>query len=125
MGFWIFMAVSCMLMPILMVGIGYVFVRHPPGTINGIYGYRTSMSSKNQQTWNFAHHYCGKLWWKVGWAMCFLTLLIILVVMGKGDTVVGCVTGIWIGLQCVVMIATIPVVERALKRRFDRNGNLR
>lgn len=125
MGFWIFMAVSCMLTPILMVGIGYVFVRHPPGTINGIYGYRTSMSSKNQQTWNFAHYYCGKLWWKVGWVMCFLTLLIILAVMGKGDTVIGCVTGIWIGLQCVVMIATIPVVERALRRRFDRNGNLR
>ena len=55
----------------------------------------------------------------------YVTLLIILAVMGKGDTVIGCVTGIWIGLQCVVMIATIPVVERALRRRFDRNGNLR
>lgn len=125
MGFWIFMAVNCMLVPLLMIGIGYVFVKHPPETINGIYGYTTSMSRKNQQTWKFAHYYCGRLWWRVGWIMCLLTLIIILLIMGKEDDTVGWAAGIWVCLQCAAMVATVPVVEHALKRRFDRNGNVR
>ncbi len=125
MGFWIFMAANCMLVPVLMIVIGHVFVKHPPRDINGIYGYRTSMSRKNRQTWNFAHYYCGKLWWKVGWVMCFLTLLLVLPIMGKGDDVIGLAVGSWICLECIVMVATIGIVERALKSKFDRNGNIR
>lgn len=125
MGFWIFMVFNSMLLPFLMVAIGYVFVKHPPGTINGIYGYRTSMSRKNQKTWNFAHYYCGKLWWKAGWVMCFLTLPVVLSVIGRGDDIVGGVLGIWVCLQCFAMIATVVMVERALKKNFDQNGNAR
>lgn len=125
MGFWIFMTANCMLTPVLMIVIGYMFVKHPPGDINGIYGYRTSMSRKNRQTWEFAHYCCGKLWWKAGWIMCFLTLFIVLPVMGKGDDAVGLAAGIWVCLECAMMVATIGIVERALKKKFDRNGNMR
>ncbi len=125
MVFWIFMAFIGMLMPVLMVAMGYVFVKHPPGTINGIYGYRTSMSRKSQATWNFAHYYCGKLWWRAGWVMCFLTLPVVLAVMGKGDDTIGGILGIWVCLQCAVMSGTIAIVEKALKKRFDKNGNAR
>lgn len=125
MGFWIFMFFVSMLLPLLMAVMGYVFVKHPPQTINGIYGYRTSMSRKNQKTWNFAHHYCGKLWWKAGWIMCFLTLPIAFLVMGRGDDIVGGVLGVWVSLQCFAMMATIVMVELALKKNFDRNGNSR
>lgn len=125
MGFWIFMVISSMTLPVLMIIIGYVFVKHPPRTINGIYGYRTSMSRKNQKTWDFAHYYCGKLWWKTGWVMCFLTLPIALPVIGKSDDAVGGILGIWVCLQCGVMIVTIAIVERKLKKNFDKNGNAR
>lgn len=125
MGFWIFMAANSMLIPFLMIVVGYLFIRRPPRTINGVYGYRTSMSRKNQQTWDYAHYYCGKLWWKAGWIMGAVTLLIVLPVMGKGEEVIGFVAGIWVCLQCAIMLITIGFVERALKRRFDRNGNLR
>ena len=125
MGFWIFMVFNCMLVPVLMIAIGYLFVKHPPGTINGIYGYRTSMSRINQKTWDFAHNYCGKLWWKAGWIMCFLTLPVVLAVMGKGNDTVGGVLGIWVCLQCVVMIGTVVIVERELRKNIDKNGNIR
>lgn len=125
MGFWIFMAANSMLIPFLMIVAGYLFIKRPPRTINGIYGYRTSMSRKNQQTWDYAHYYCGKLWWKAGRILGAVTLLIVLPVMGKGEEVIGSVAGIWVCLQCGVMLITIVFVERALKRRFDRNGNLR
>lgn len=119
------MTANCMLVPVLMIVTGYVFVKHPPGDINGFYGYRTSMSRKNRQTWEFAHYYCGKLWWKAGWIMCFLTLFIVLPVMGKGDDAVGLAAGIWTCLECAMMVATIGIVEWALKKKFDRNGNMR
>lgn len=125
MGFWIFMVISSMLLPLLMVAMGYVFVKHPPGTINNIYGYRTSMSRKNQKTWDYAHYYCGKLWWKAGWVMCALTLPVAAAVMGRSDDTVGGVLGVWVFLQCGVMIVTIVVVERELKRKFDKKGNAR
>ena len=31
-----------------------------------IFGYRTSMSMKNKDTWEFAHKYCGKVWYVCG-----------------------------------------------------------
>ena len=29
--------------------------------VNFVFGYRTSMSMKNKDTWEFAHKYCGKV----------------------------------------------------------------
>ena len=46
MGFWIFMLVMDLLIPVTMVFIGKRFQKKPPKEINGIYGYRTAMSMK-------------------------------------------------------------------------------
>jgi uncharacterized membrane protein len=32
----------------------------PPRKINKIYGYRTNMSMKNKDTWDYAHRFYGK-----------------------------------------------------------------
>lgn len=122
MGFWIFMTAVSMMTPLLMIMAGYWFVRHPPETINQVYGYRTAMSRKNQQTWDFAQRYFGRLWWKAGWGMGILTVLAMLFVKGRSDNTVGLALGIWEFLQCAVLVLTVPVVERALKKRFDGNG---
>ena len=118
MGFWIFMAIASMMTPLLMIVMGYWFVKHPPRTINDTYGYRTAMSRKNQQTWDFAHFCCGKVWWKTGWCMGILTLPVMLVVRGGGEDTVGGILGLWVFLQGMAMILTIPVVERALRKKF-------
>lgn len=57
--FWIFMLVMNLLIPISMIGFGKLFMKTTPKEINGLFGYRTSMSMKNKDTWIFAHHYCG------------------------------------------------------------------
>jgi len=59
MGFWLFMLINNLIVPAIMIGIGRIFVSHPPKKINGIYGYRTKRSMKNNETWRFAHHYCA------------------------------------------------------------------
>ena len=66
MGFWVFMLMMEMLIPIAMIGVGRVFLRHPPDRINRVVGYRTAMSMKNRDTWEFAHRYCGRIWYISG-----------------------------------------------------------
>lgn len=55
MGFWIFMELMLLLTPIIMVFFCRKFKNNPPNKINWIYGYRTKMSTKNKDTWIFAH----------------------------------------------------------------------
>lgn len=123
MAFWIFMNVCNFLVPALMIIFGRVFLKHPPKTINGVYGYRSTMSSKNQKTWDFAHQYCGKLWWRIGWFLFAASIFAMLLVLGKdGDTV-----GIWgtviETIQCAVLILSIFPTERALRKNFNKDGS--
>ena len=53
MGFWIFMLVMDLLIPVTMVFIGKRFQKKPPKEINAMYGYRTAMSMKNKETWKY------------------------------------------------------------------------
>lgn len=123
MGFWIFMLICTLMLPVFMIILGNVFVKHPPETINNVYGYRTTMSRKNQETWDFAHNYCGKLWIKIGWILLPVSFLIMLPTLGKGDNPIGFVGGTFTLLQCLVLIGSIFPVEYALKKRFDKDGN--
>ena len=61
MGFWIFMCVTVLLIPFLMISFGGLFSRSAPKEINSAFGYRTSMSMKNADTWQFAHHFWENL----------------------------------------------------------------
>ena len=73
MGFWIFMLIMDLLLPFTMIGFGRNFMKKAPKEINSVFGYRTSMSMKNKDTWEFAHKYCGKVWYVCG--MVLISLL--------------------------------------------------
>ena len=57
--FWLFCLVMNLSIPATMFFFGRKFLVDPPKTINGGYGYRTSRSMKNQQTWDFAQVRAG------------------------------------------------------------------
>jgi len=122
MGFWLFMLVMDLLVPVAMVGFGTIFVKNPPGRINHLYGYRTARSMKNRETWEFAHAYCGKLWSRAGWPMLVMTVLAMLPVKSNGVNAISMWSIILLSLQFVVLIGTLILVERALKREFDEFG---
>lgn len=123
MGMWIFITICDLLIPLTMIGFGYVLKKHPPKGINGIYGYRTSRSMKNKETWNFANTYCGNLWWKWGWPLLLLTILVHLPFMNCSDDTGFSVLCLAVTAgQCVVLIGSIFPVEKALKERFDEHG---
>ena len=124
MGFWIFMLITDLLVPLIMLIFGRYFTKKAPNEINYLFGYRTPRSMKNEKTWQFAHQTIGKIWWRAGWL--FLLPIIALFFMIKASVdVVGTVGAAICLAQTVALIFTILPVERALKRRFDDDGNER
>jgi uncharacterized membrane protein len=122
-GFWIFMMIINLLIPSIMIGFGKYFTKNVPKEINNFFGYRTSMSMKNKETWEFAHHYCGKLWLSSGWKMVVPSFVAMLLVIRKDEGVVGTLGGILCVIQLVFLIGSIFPTEIALKKNFDENGN--
>ena len=120
----IFLFICNLLVPILMLFFGVKWRRNQgPKNINGIYGYRTSMSMINEETWKFAHKYCGKLWVKLGFIMLIVSVVSSLAIfLFNGNQ--GINVAIFI-MQIIVVIAAIFPVEKALKKNFDENGNRR
>ena len=122
MGFWIFMLLMNVLLPLCMIGFGKLFLISSPGEINEYWGDRTARSKKNQETWEFAQRYFGQVWWRAGWIMLPLSVLLMLPTLGKSVSVVGIWGGIEALLGCGAMVLTILPVERALKRNFTKEG---
>lgn len=122
MGFWIFMMVMNLLIPATMIGFGKLFLKTAPKEINGIFGYRTSMSMKNRETWEFAHHHFGKRWFFLGIFLLPVTIFLMLPVLGKADDTVGFYGGFICLIQCVVMLLPIISTERSLRKHFDEDG---
>jgi len=108
-----------------MIMVGYLIHKHPPKKINAFYGYRTNRSMKNDETWKFAHDYCGRLWIKLGFILLIPTIIASIPFINSSINIVGIVTLVVQGVQVIVLIGSIFPVEAALKKNFDENGNRR
>ena len=123
MGFWIFMTITNLLIPVTMILFGIYFAKTPPKDINDLFGYRTPMSMKNKDTWNFAHQYCGKLWRILVAILLLISFIPMLFLIGKDTEVIETFTGVISVVQVIVLLLSIIPTEVALKRTFDKNGN--
>lgn len=120
-----FIIVYNLIIPVIMLFFGVRFRKHGPKNINGIYGYRTSMSMKNKDTWEFAHQYCGRLWIKLGFIMLIISIIVSGLAFTYFDEAQGIIDLILVTIQTIVLIVSIFPVEKALKNNFDGNGNRR
>ena len=125
MWFWWFMFVCNLLIPIILIIVGRMMWKHCPKKINTVYGYRTKRSMKNMDTWRFAHNYCGRLWWKIGWFSLFPSVVVQIPFFERSEDVIGIVGGIICMIQVVILIASIFPTEAALKKTFNDDGTRR
>ncbi len=123
MGFWIFMLVMGLLFPTVMIIFGKMFMKSAPKEINYIFGYRTDMSMKNLNTWEFAHKYIGKLWFYFGFLLIPVIVIPMLCVIDNSENVVATLGLIVNFVNLVVLIAPIFFTEKALNKTFDKDGN--
>lgn len=122
MGFWIFMMVTVLLIPLSMMIFGKMFSKAAPAKINSLFGYRTTMSMKNEETWKFAHTYFGRIWYVAGLIALFPSIVAMLFVLGKEKDTVGYVGMILCLLQMLPLFIPILFTEVALKKEFDKDG---
>lgn len=122
MWFWWFIFAFDLLIPIMMIGFGRIMWKHTPKDINYIFGYRTTRSMKNEDTWRFAHEYCGRLWWRMGLIMLIPTVLVHIPFYNSSKDTIGIVATIVMTVQLIVLIASIFPTEIALKKAFNDDG---
>lgn len=125
MGFWIYMLIMDLIIPVTMILLGKYFMNNTPKKINALFGYRTSMSMKNMDTWKFAHHYCGKIWFICGLILLPITIIVLVSVFGKNINSIGTVGGICCFIQLIPFILSVIPTEIALRKYFDDNGKRR
>lgn len=125
MTFWLFMLVMDLLIPLTMIFFGKYFKETAPKTIQAIFGYRSTMSMKNNETWVFAHHYCGRLWYRFGLCLLPISLIVMILVKNETEQVIGLVGALLCGIQLIFLVGSIFPTEKALKRNFNEEGKRR
>ena len=121
-GFYIYMLLTALLIPVSMLVFGWIFHRQAPKKINVWYGYRSARSKKNEDTWVFAHQHIGRTWMLVGVVLLVVSVIPMIAVYGKDDDTVSVVSLVLLFVQMLPMIMSLIPTERALKRTFDENG---
>jgi hypothetical protein len=106
----------------MMLLFGRIMYKSAPKNINYIFGYRTSRSTKNQDTWQFAHKHCGSLWWKIGLIMLIPTVLVHIPFYNSNKNTIGMLATIIMIVQVAVLILSIIPTEIALKKTFNDDG---
>lgn len=125
MGYWMFLFVCNLLIPVTMILVGRRYYKKPLKEINSLSGYRTTRSMQNQETWIYANTYIGKLWWKVGWILIIPTALAQLPFTNSSTNEIGILSLVIVFVQLLIMLLTIIPTERALKKNFNKDGTAR
>ena len=123
MGFWIFMLLMNLLIPLIMVLFGVIFSKKAPKNINYFFGYRTERSMKSEETWVFAHKYLGRLWLIIGAVMLLVSVGVMLAILGASETVISAVGTGFCFVQLAGLIIPVFPTEKALEKNFDKQGN--
>ncbi len=97
---------------------GILLLKYPPAKINIIYGYRTSNSMKNQDTWNFAQRYSAKVLIKAG---LIYSLTAIIGLIYQPEKYISVLLGLLLMLITILMVYLR--VEKAISNRIQATGN--
>ena len=123
--YWSYMLLIVLLIPAIMFIMGCVFRKHPPKDVNGLYGYRSGRSMKNQDSWDFAHRYVGKIWQRWGMILLPLSVIPMLFFLGASAGAIGIVVTVEILAQMFPLFFSIYLTEKALKKKFNEDGTPR
>ena len=102
----------------LMLVISLIFFYFPPKKINLIYGHRTTLSMKSQDTWNEANKRSIHMMLLVSALTCILQLIGIIFNINLETTILYATVFLVAGL-----IIGVIVIEKQLKTIFDKDGN--
>lgn len=95
-----------------------IYVYFPPKKINMMYGHRTSLSMKNQDTWVEANKRSALMMLLVSVMICIFQLIGIVFKVNQEKTILYATIFLVAGL-----IIGLFIVEKQLRSIFDKDGN--
>lgn len=98
---------------------GFFLFFFPPKNINGLYGYRSTFSMKNQEIWDYAQKYAGKQMMKAGLILFVLGCLFYLISIPSELAVIFEL----ISLLLIVILMLI-FVEKHLRKLFPNDTSI-
>ncbi|SFP78255.1 SdpI/YhfL protein family protein [Halolactibacillus halophilus] len=75
-----------LILPLIMIVFDYLFSKKQPKNINYFIGYRTKRSMASKENWIYANKRLGELWFKLGWLVFILVLLVRLFIPVENET---------------------------------------
>lgn len=120
---WITVLVVAMLIPAITLLIGILAKHNIPRRVNWFWGYRTPLSMKNADTWQFANACMGKILVPCGAVFLVLVPVAMLFLLGKSEDTIATFGAM---IPCAAMLPvlwTIPYTEKKLRQTFDKDGN--
>ena len=101
---------------IIILGLSAYFKIKRPENINGLFGYRSSFSMKNRETWKEGNKFSSDL--QVKFALLFIAFEAIsyFIIGGLNSFYLSC------GFLTIISIAVIPLTEHHLRKNFDKEG---
>ena len=112
-----------LVVPVIMIIAGAIMLYKAPKKMNPFFGYRTSMSMKSQETWQFAHALCGKLWVIIGCVLLVISVLPLICAFKQDASTIEFAGTAVTYAQVAVMLCSVVYVEIMLRRNFDKNGD--
>lgn len=116
---WTFVCISCLICPLMMLIYGIRFAQFQPKK-EGICGLRIKDALRNDETWHFAHQYCGRLWQMMGMFMAS-AVIICMIILFKCSELVVAVSGVVIlFIQLIVFICSFCLISKAIVKNFGK-----
>ena len=106
--------VFAMLTPVLMAVVGLIWRIHPPKRDGGFLAYRTTLSSKTEETWAFAHRHISKLWLRIGLLLSILSAVLMVVFRESASSFVLWLIGGQMVFLCLRVTGEIVIFSAAL-----------
>tara|TARA_B110000467_G_scaffold150755_1_gene158501 strand:+ start:1491 stop:1832 length:342 start_codon:yes stop_codon:yes gene_type:complete len=100
----------------LMLVISYLYIKQPPKKVNALYGYRTSFSMKNEETWKEGNRYNAQFLFKLSLGICTVQIIGYLL-LDSGFDILTAVVFLVAGL-----LYSIRKTEKHLHSVFDKEG---
>ena len=121
MGFWAYMLVLVLLVPLVMIFFGSRFEKEAPN-INTFLAYRTSRSSVNGDTWQYAHKKFGHLCKMFGLIALPISAAVMMITVKMSVDAANILATLIIGIQCIMFFVPVIMTEKDLKTSFDEYG---
>ncbi len=103
------------IIPALVIFLGFGLFQYPPKDIEQYYGYRTKRAMRSKEAWIFAQQYSGKLYMIMGIPMLILAVIVYLILKKQLTESIFLILLI---VETIAIFIPIPIVEKALKSEF-------